>query len=82
MELGKDGRSVIELPIEREFTREQCGDKIHKLLMKARNVLIMHDCEKLIQEWSKKAEFEIVTGDPEEFYRREMARRGRKIPDE
>jgi hypothetical protein len=75
MELGKDGKSVVEVPIEREITREQCTDKIPKMLTKARNIAMMHPCEKMIQTWSKSAECEIKIQDPDEFYRREMAKR-------
>jgi len=80
MELGKDERSVIQLPIAKEFSSKQVKRIGKQTLNMARDVLIKDGLENALDLWSKNTEFEVPMNDPDKFYRREMARRGKKIP--
>jgi hypothetical protein len=60
----------VILPLEREFTREQVGDKTSKdLLVKCRNMLQMNQVERALMEWSKKTIITRQVHTPEEFWK-------------
>lgn len=61
---------VVMIPLEREFTREQVGDKTAKdLLLKARNMLLKDDIEKAWMDWSKNTIIEETVNTPDDFWK-------------
>ena len=61
---------IVIIPLEREFTREQVGDKTAKdLLLKARNMLLSHQIERAFMDWSKNTIIEEIENTPEDFWK-------------
>jgi hypothetical protein len=61
---------MIMIPLEREFTREQVGDKTAKdLLVKARNILIKDQVEKAFMDWSKNTVIDNIQNTPEDYWK-------------
>jgi hypothetical protein len=79
MELGKDGKSVFEVPIAKEITSKQVKLNGKRIVNMARDLLIMNQLENALNEWSTKSGYEEITRDPNEFYRREMAKKKLKV---
>lgn len=67
--IGKDGKSVLKVPMEKELTREQVGANTlgGKLIKTARDIIMEHNIQLFIDEISK-TEFVEKIGDPYEFY--------------
>jgi hypothetical protein len=77
--LGKEPNTVYEIEVEREFTREQVGDKAAKiLLMQARDILMQNECEQALQSWAKNTNVEITLQDAQTFYKRAIKKEAAK----
>ena len=73
--LGKEPNTVYEIPVEREFTREQVGDKAAKILLcQARDYLATNELEQFLQVWAKNTNIEITLQDAQTFYNRAIKR--------